>query len=109
MVAGEEADSTGDGDGDGVELGSAAMIQLGLRQTKQVSVHKILFRKIINHLRIDRSGTKAGLPKQRIRPTLCEIAVDSPNATGATEENDERDKEDGCVFTVRRPEDAALG
>jgi hypothetical protein len=65
MVAGEEADSTGKGDGDGVELGSAAMIQLGLRQTKQVSVHKILFRKVINHHRIDGSRTKGGLLSKR--------------------------------------------
>lgn len=111
MVAGEEADSTGDADADGdaVELGSAAAIELALRQTWQVSAHKILFIKVINHHRIDGSRTKGGLPKRRIRPTLCEIAVDSPNATGATQKNGECDEENSCVFTVRRPEHAALG
>ena len=39
-MAGDDADSTGDGDGEA--LGSAAAIQLELRQSKQISAHKIL-------------------------------------------------------------------
>src|SRR5205823_5913158 len=56
----------------------------------------------------DRELAVFALPKRRLWPTLCQIAVDSPYATGATEKNDERDEEDSCVFTVRRPEHAAL-
>jgi hypothetical protein len=52
-VAAGDSDSTGEGEGDGVGLGSAAAIQLELRQIKTISAHKILFRELINHHRID--------------------------------------------------------
>src|SRR5439155_2573552 len=64
-VAAGDADSTGEGDGDGVGLGSAAAIQLELRQSKQITAHKILFREVISHHRIDGRGTKASLSRQR--------------------------------------------
>jgi hypothetical protein len=58
-VATGDADSTGEDDGDA--LGSAAAIELELRQTKQISAHKTLFRGLISHHCIDGSRTKGGL------------------------------------------------
>jgi len=48
-VAAGDADSTGEGDGDAI--GSAAVIQPELRQSKQIAAHKIIFREVISHHR----------------------------------------------------------
>jgi hypothetical protein len=55
MVAGGDGDSTGEGEGEGddVEPDSASAVHLELRQSKQISAHKILFRELIDHHRTD--------------------------------------------------------
>ena len=45
-----------------------------------------------------------GLPDPRSRPTSRQAGVDSEDATRATEENNQRDKEYRRVLTVGRPE-----